>query len=73
MRQSLFADQPLCERCLQVGRVTPATVANHRRPHRGDVALFFDRGNLESTCKACHDGPIQREERAAAAGAWVAG
>lgn len=43
--------------------VVAATVANHKIPHKGDESLFFDRNNLESTCKTCHDGPIQSEER----------
>jgi 5-methylcytosine-specific restriction protein A len=43
--------------------VVLATVVNHRKPHKGDRSLFFDAGNHESTCKPCHDGPIQSEER----------
>ena len=62
----LRADQlsrvPLCEECRATGRVTPATVANHREPHKGDRALFFDPANLQSVCKPHHDGPIQRTE-----------
>jgi 5-methylcytosine-specific restriction enzyme A len=58
--------QPLCERCLQAGRIRPATVVNHRKPHRGDLELFWDPTNHESACKPCHDGPIQAEERRAA-------
>jgi len=39
------------------------TVVNHRRPHRGDWALFIDPRNHESVCKPCHDSAIQREEK----------
>ena len=63
LRLAQFARQPLCERCLDRGKVTVATVANHRRPHKGDLELFFDQANLESACKPCHDGPIQSDER----------
>jgi hypothetical protein len=31
--------------------------------HRGNPALFFDPSNLQSLCKACHDGSKQSEER----------
>lgn len=55
--------QPLCERCLREGRITPATVVNHRTPHKGDLKLFFDPANHESTCKRHHDADIQSEER----------
>jgi 5-methylcytosine-specific restriction protein A len=52
---------PWCEPCKRLGKSRPATVANHKTPHRGDRALFF-RGELESACKQCHDQAIQREE-----------
>jgi 5-methylcytosine-specific restriction endonuclease McrA len=59
-----LSKQPLCERCEAKGRVEAATVVNHRKRHRGDLVLFFDPANHESTCKRCHDRDIQREERA---------
>lgn len=62
-RAAQLARQPLCERCLTEGRVTAATVVNHRTPHKGDVGLFLDPGNHESLCAPCHDGPVQSEER----------
>ena len=52
-----------CSRCGVVGE-SRDLVADHIRPHRGDRELFFDRGNLQCLCKACHDGSKQREERA---------
>jgi 5-methylcytosine-specific restriction enzyme A len=55
-------EHPLCERCEAEGRVTEATVANHRTPHREDWDRFIN-GELESTCKPCHDSVIQSEER----------
>ena len=63
MRAAQLARQPLCERCVKAGRVTAATVVNHRDPHKGDMARFSDRANLESACAPCHDGAIQSEER----------
>lgn len=39
-------------------------VANHKRPHRGDEALFWDPDNIETVTKAIHDGLIQAEEQA---------
>jgi len=54
---------PWCEYCKEAGRTTPAGIANHDPPHRGDrIAFFF--GPLRSACKACHDSPIQRAELA---------
>lgn len=62
LRLAVLASSPLCVRCEKKGLTVQATVVNHRTPHKGDEALFWNRGNLEAVCKPCHDGPIQREE-----------
>lgn len=49
--------------CEQMGRTTLATVADHIKAHKGDVRLFFNGTNLQSLCKACHDGAKHREEQ----------
>jgi 5-methylcytosine-specific restriction endonuclease McrA len=64
-RDAQLRKQPLCERHLARGEVVEASVANHKVPHRGNWRLFIE-GELESTCKPCHDSEVQREERAAA-------
>jgi 5-methylcytosine-specific restriction endonuclease McrA len=46
--------EPLCETCLQAGRVTPAAVADHITPHRGSYELFR-LGKLRSLCVECHN------------------
>jgi len=61
-RAAQLRETPLCERCQAEGRITEATVANHKTPHRGNWDLFIN-GELESTCKPCHDSVIQSEER----------
>jgi hypothetical protein len=38
-------------------------VCHHKRPHKGDEALFWDQGNLASSCADCHDVDEQRIER----------
>jgi len=45
------------------GKVTAATVADHKTPHKGDEGLFFDELNLQSLCKPCHDSAKQRLEK----------
>lgn len=62
LRARQLARQPLCERCRKAGRITAATVVNHRKPHKGDWSLFIDPQNHESLCAPHHDGLIQREE-----------
>ncbi|SEM88349.1 hypothetical protein SAMN05192583_1394 [Sphingomonas gellani] len=60
----LVRDRFTCQRpgC---GRIEPDTsllVADHKRAHRGDEALFWDECNLQTLCKPCHDSDKQREE-----------
>lgn len=59
-REAQLRTEPLCRYCAQEGRVTPATVADHVTPHRGDAALFA--GPLQSLCEACHGGRKAKEE-----------
>lgn len=45
--------------------------ANHKTPHRGDPALFWDEANIETVTKQVHDTVIQAEEaKAYAKGQW---
>ena len=60
-RQALFAEHPLCIKCLAVEDVTEADTADHVIPHRGDPDLFWY-GELQALCAACHSRDKQREE-----------
>ena len=53
--------EPLCAECLRRGLVTPASVADHIVPHKGDVNKFW-LGKLQSLCHECHSIWKQREE-----------
>lgn len=61
----LIRDGFTCQRsgCGRLTADTSQLVADHREPHRGDASLFWDEGNLQCLCKACHDRHKQREER----------
>lgn len=63
LREAQKRKQPICERCAERGVVTPATVAHHKVPHKGDPSLFWDHDNLASSCAPCHDIDEQRIER----------
>lgn len=60
-RQGQLAREPVCRMCAEQGITTPATVADHIQPHRGDPVLFF-REELQSLCKPCHDARKQSIE-----------
>lgn len=63
LRKAQLAAHPLCAMCDAMGRTNLATVVDHRQPHRGDRALFFNPGNLLSLCPPHHDATKQRAER----------
>lgn len=50
----------VCTEC--AGRYVPANVVDHRTPHRGDAALFWDTGNWQSMRKQCHDRKTAMED-----------
>jgi 5-methylcytosine-specific restriction enzyme A len=53
---------PLCVMCQAEGRVEAATVVDHKVPHRGDMASFWDRDNWQSLCSTHHSADKQRQE-----------
>jgi 5-methylcytosine-specific restriction enzyme A len=62
----LVRDRFTCQMCGRLEADTSKLVGDHKVPHRGDRALFFDAANVQCLCKACHDSTKQRQERAAA-------
>lgn len=64
LRRLQLAAHPLCCMCLDAGVERFACVADHVVAHRGNAALFFDPGNLQSLCKPHHDRAKQRQEAA---------
>jgi hypothetical protein len=54
--------EPFCHFCANNGKATPARIADHVHPHKGDWTEFR-MGELQSLCKACHDSTKQLIER----------
>ena len=48
--------------CEQQGRTSLATVVDHKTPHKGDEALFWDQDNWQPLCKTDHDAAKQELE-----------
>jgi 5-methylcytosine-specific restriction protein A len=63
-REIYLRQHPLCEceECRALGRIMPATVVDHRTPHRGDMRLFWDQSNWQAMSKRCHDRKTVRED-----------
>ena len=62
LRPGQLLREPWCRACAKRGVRTRATVVDHVTPHKGDWALFTDRGNLQSLCKSCHDRKTALEQ-----------
>jgi len=73
MRYYQLLKAPLCAFCLRDGRTTAATIADHIKPHKGVIELFYDEKNLQSLCKACHDSEKKRIELGSSMGYDVHG
>lgn len=57
-REAFLKQHPTCIRC-----PSPATVVDHKVPHRGDQKLFWERTNWQPLCRTCHDRWKQSLER----------
>lgn len=73
LRHWRLKTEPVCRFCIKVGIVTVADTVDHIKPHRGNMDLFFDRGNLQSLCKSCHSSTKQRIEKSGDFGCDVNG
>lgn len=57
-RARYLRQHPYCVACGSL-----ANVVDHRTPHRGDQAIFWDKSRWQSLCTPCHSGAKQRLER----------
>lgn len=65
-RERHLEAHPLCVMCEAEGVFTLGNVVDHKVPHRGDQALFWDRSNWQTLCSSHHSADKQREENALA-------
>ena len=62
IRRAHLAKEPLCRFCLDKGKVTVATIADHVEPHGGNWNEFIC-GELQSLCASCHESAKKLHER----------
>lgn len=63
--RDLYRSQRSGELCIGKYPAPNSPVANHKKPHKGDPALFWDINNIETITKAEHDSIVQADERRA--------
>ena len=60
LRRDVLTAHPLCQRCEQEGKITPATEVHHVRPveeaysYSDKVQRMYDPHNLRALCDDCH-------------------
>jgi 5-methylcytosine-specific restriction protein A len=63
-RLAFLLEHPLCiDPFRRHANPEPATVVDHRKPHRGDKELFWDTNNWQSLCLPCNSIKAATEER----------
>ena len=61
-RTAFLMEEPLCRHCLDLKKLTAATVVDHIKPHKGDRGLFWDRKNWQPLCVSCHSAKTAKED-----------
>ena len=61
-RRVFLNEHPLCKLCHDAGILRPATVVDHIIPHKGDMALFWNRDNWMALCATCHNKKTATED-----------
>ena len=61
-RLEYLQQHPLCVTCLSGGDICPATVVDHKKPHKGDKVLFWDVSNWQSLCLTHHSIKSAKED-----------
>jgi 5-methylcytosine-specific restriction protein A len=54
-RATYLQQHPLCAHCDARGETVPATVVDHKQPHKGNAELFWNAENHQPLCERCHN------------------
>ena len=63
LKSAMLEDQPFCESCNRLGKLSLAKEVDHVIPIRVNMDLALDESNLQCLCKSCHQKKTQREKR----------
>lgn len=56
-RDAFMAEHPLCALC-----GAPSSDLDHKKPHKGDLRLFWDTDNWQALCAGCHSRKTAEED-----------
>lgn len=63
LRRAHLRRNPFCVKCMECGLLVPGNTVDHKKPHKGNMELFVDAGNLQTLCHTHHSKDKQIEER----------
>jgi len=63
IREEQLRKHPMCQCPHCMGHGLVANLVDHIEPHHGDMRRFFDKRNLQSMSKGCHDRYKQSQEK----------
>jgi 5-methylcytosine-specific restriction protein A len=61
-RKGFLREHPFCAKCSTDAVPVLATEVDHITPHRGNMALFWDRANWQGLCHVCHSRKTATED-----------
>jgi 5-methylcytosine-specific restriction protein A len=62
LRRLKLQQHPLCQSCLQLGRIEPAVAIDHRTPIKRGGEAFPALDLLASLCVRCHNAKTRAEQ-----------
>ncbi len=62
VRRIVIARDTYCQMCIARDILQGIDVVDHKKPHKGNVVLFWTLSNLWGLCTTCHSSAKQREE-----------
>jgi 5-methylcytosine-specific restriction endonuclease McrA len=62
LRELKLQYHPLCQACLKLGKIRPATVVDHNVPIRAGGAPYPALDELTSLCESCHNRKTRGEQ-----------
>ena len=60
--RQFLRENPLCAECRKAGRLLASEATDHIIPHKGDMALFWDRSNWQALCRQCHSRKTAKQD-----------
>ena len=61
MRNRILKDRPLCEWCLKLHKLEPASVLDHQTPWRTWSEFLKPKGGFNALCRRCHREKLEED------------